>query len=127
MRLRRLGRGVDPDHAVGAAAGGEADHHAGLRAAGHRAQSATYTEQFNAWKLKHEATRRMAAKRYLLGTQQNDRASMNEALSVERATIERWQTDDMKVPKDRAPTQGECDRLVSGMGQLALPGAVKTP
>jgi hypothetical protein len=90
-------------------------------------QSATYSEQLNAWKLKHEATRKMAAKRYLSSTQQNDRAAMNEALSVERSTIERWQTDEMKVPKDRAPTQGECDRLVVGMGQLALPGAVKAP
>ena len=35
--LLRLGRGVDADDAVGAAVGGEADHHAGLRRAGHRA------------------------------------------------------------------------------------------
>jgi hypothetical protein len=80
------------------------------------AQSTAYAEQFNAWKLKHEATRQLAAKRYLLGTQQNDRASMNEALGVERAAIERWQMEDMKVPINRAPTQSECDRLVAGMG-----------
>ena len=37
LGLRWLGRRIDADHAIGAAIGGKADHHAGLRAAGDRA------------------------------------------------------------------------------------------
>ncbi|THF64559.1 hypothetical protein E6C76_10870 [Pseudothauera nasutitermitis] len=77
-----------------------------------------YRKLLQGWQAQNRQQLEPVMRELTQGNGNSDR--LGKALEVERRTLEDWQTNQMKVSRERTPSKAECGRMLESLSRLSI-------